>query len=143
MTRKPRRLTPEERELWAHVAASAQPFHASPKRVADMPDTPKPKKKPRPEVTDFRIGQSAPDYAFRHDLAPSLSDKLAHAPLRMDRKTHRTMTRGKLRPEARIDLHGETLGQAHPDLIRFITGAHAQGLATGAGHHRQGQARAG
>jgi DNA-nicking Smr family endonuclease len=38
------------------------------------------------------------------------------------------MTRGKLQPEARIDLHGMTLAEAHPELIRFILNAHAQGL---------------
>lgn len=125
MTRK-RRLTPEERELWARVAASAQPFHATPLPRPDPVVAPKPKKA-LPEVRDFRIGQSAPGYAFRHDLAPSLSEKLTQAPVRMDRKAHRDMTRGKLRPEARIDLHGMTMTQAHPDLIRFVTASHAQG----------------
>jgi hypothetical protein len=38
------------------------------------------------------------------------------------------MTRGKLHPEARIDLHGMTLAEAHPELIRFILNAQSQGL---------------
>jgi DNA-nicking Smr family endonuclease len=46
----------------------------------------------------------------------------------MDAKTHGKMTRGKLAPEARIDLHGMTLAEAHPELIRFILNAQAQGL---------------
>jgi DNA-nicking Smr family endonuclease len=46
----------------------------------------------------------------------------------MDAKTHGKMTRGKLQPEARIDLHGMTLSEAHPELIRFILGAQAAGL---------------
>jgi DNA-nicking Smr family endonuclease len=45
----------------------------------------------------------------------------------MDHKTHRQMTRGKLSPEARIDLHGMTLAVAQPVLIRFILQAHADG----------------
>jgi DNA-nicking Smr family endonuclease len=46
----------------------------------------------------------------------------------MDRKAHRKLTRGKLSPEARIDLHGMTLAAAHPALMRFIADAHARGL---------------
>ncbi|MGL4321553.1 MAG: Smr/MutS family protein, partial [Paracoccaceae bacterium] len=38
------------------------------------------------------------------------------------------MTRGKLAPEARIDLHGMTLSEAHPELISFILNAHSAGL---------------
>ena len=48
-------------------------------------------------------------------------------PLRMDKRTHQEMQRGKLKPEARIDLHGMTLAEAHPELIRFILKAHGSG----------------
>jgi DNA-nicking Smr family endonuclease len=64
----------------------------------------------------------------RRDLAPGPAEVLGRAPLQMDAKTHGKMTRGKLQPEARIDLHGMTLAEAHPELIRFILMAHAQGL---------------
>ncbi|MDY6859138.1 MAG: Smr/MutS family protein [Pseudomonadota bacterium] len=37
------------------------------------------------------------------------------------------MKRGKLSPEARIDLHGMTVAQAHPALTSFILRAHADG----------------
>lgn len=129
MTRRPRKLTPEERELWARVASTAAAFHP-PRPVAEpelaAPPKPPPKK-PHPEVKDFRIGQSAPDFAFRHDLAPSLAEQLSRQPVVMDRKTHRHMTRGRLEPEAKIDLHGMTLSQAHPELIRFILNAQDRG----------------
>ena len=59
----------------------------------------------------------------------------------MDAKVFGKMTRGKLAPEARIDLHGMTLAQAHPELIRFILNAHAAGMRlvlviTGKGKHK-------
>ena len=38
------------------------------------------------------------------------------------------MLRGKTAPEARIDLHGMTLAEAQPELVRFILNAHASGL---------------
>ena len=53
--------------------------------------------------------------------------QLADAPIRMDAGLHRRMSQGKLRPEARLDLHGMTLADAHPALIRFILSCHANG----------------
>ncbi|AOZ67969.1 DNA mismatch repair protein MutS [Rhodobacter xanthinilyticus] len=125
-----RKLTPEERELWSRVASTAKAFHPKRAHLAEtepvLPVQPPPKK-PRPEVKDFQIGQSAPDFAFRHDLAPSISEQLARQPVVMDRKAHRNMTRGKLEPEAKIDLHGMTLAQAHPELISFLLRAQDRG----------------
>jgi DNA-nicking Smr family endonuclease len=46
----------------------------------------------------------------------------------MDAKVHARMTRGRLAPEARIDLHGMTLAEAHPELVRFILNARSEGL---------------
>lgn len=46
----------------------------------------------------------------------------------MDAKAYKRMTRGKIRPEARLDLHGMTLAEAFPELIRFILTCHANGL---------------
>ena len=48
----------------------------------------------------------------------------------MDRKTHRRLTAGKVRPEARIDLHGMTTAHAHTALTSFILSARARGLRT-------------
>jgi DNA-nicking Smr family endonuclease len=131
MTRRPRRLTPEERELWSRVAAATTALHPEHSRRADpeAADAAKPAPhRTKPALPEFRIGESVPDIAFGHDLAPSLSDRLARTPVRMDRKAHKQMTRGKLVPEARIDLHGMTLAQAHPALTGFLRDAHARGV---------------
>ena len=45
----------------------------------------------------------------------------------MDYRLHKAMTRGKLTPEARLDLHGMTLNEAHAELNHFILGAQARG----------------
>ncbi|WP_332870131.1 Smr/MutS family protein [Roseovarius salinarum] len=45
----------------------------------------------------------------------------------MDRKAFDRMRRGKLKPQARLDLHGMTLDRAHPALNGFIMRAHASG----------------
>ncbi|HEX9857314.1 MAG TPA: Smr/MutS family protein, partial [Paracoccaceae bacterium] len=75
----------------------------------------------------FRVGEKALT-AVAHDILPPLKDQLAAAPVRMDRKNYDRMARGKLAPEARLDLHGMTVAEAHPELIRFILNAQTQGL---------------
>lgn len=123
-----RGLTPEERELWEKVATSARPMR--PRR--GVPGTHEPEPKARSQATkpgpaEFRIGQLARPLTAVRDLAPTIEERLSSLPLRMDRRTHQQLTRGKLAPEARIDLHGMTLAEAHPELIRFVLNAHAAG----------------
>jgi DNA-nicking Smr family endonuclease len=122
-----RRLSPEEAELWQTVTRSARALHPSAPRPpeADLPPAPMHHAKPR--LSPFVLGEKvrAPE---RRDLAPGPSEALGKTALQMDAKTHGKMTRGKLQPEARIDLHGMTLAEAHPELIRFILNANGQGL---------------
>ncbi|SOC06649.1 Smr/MutS family protein [Rhodobacter maris] len=127
-----RLLTPEERELWEKVAASTHALHPhAPISAETAPDRGErhiiASPPPRPEVPEFRIGEAARGPVRRHDIAPSLSEALQRQAVQMDRKTHREMTRGKLEPEAKIDLHGMTLAEAHPELIHFILRAQARG----------------
>ena len=139
-----RTLRPEEEELWQAVARTATPLHAATHRVKPVA-APKTVSKPTdpvaPRLPAFRLGEKSRP-AQGHDLAPSQTDALSGAPVLMDAKTHTRMTRGKLHPEARIDLHGMTLAEAHPELIRFILNAHAAGLRlvlviTGKGKQKQ------
>ena len=139
----PRHLRPEEAALWELIAARTQPLH--PKRTAAAPAEaaqPRPKvPEPKAPVPPFAIGEKAGPAAIRHDLARPISAALAGAPVAMDRKAHRRLTRGKLVPEARIDLHGMTLAAAQPALVRFVSEAHARGLRlvlviTGKGRER-------
>lgn len=121
-----RKLSSEERELWDKVAASARAMHPKHPKPAEtepvLPPDPVlvPQKPPRFEAKAFRLGQTAAPPRHGHDLAPSIGEHLARQPVVMDRKAHRAMTRGKLEPEARLDLHGMTLSEAHPELIHFV-----------------------
>ncbi|WP_424930316.1 Smr/MutS family protein [Amaricoccus tamworthensis] len=45
----------------------------------------------------------------------------------MDKRRYEKMKRGKLRPDARVDLHGMTAEQAFGVLNGFILSAHASG----------------
>jgi DNA-nicking Smr family endonuclease len=125
-----RTLRPDEEELWRTVARTTRPLHDHPmfhKPADPPPPVPPPLTHAKPRLSPFTLGEKTrkPE---RHDLAPSLPQMLTAAPLQMDAKTHGKMTRGKLLPEARIDLHGMTLPEAHPELIHFILNAQNAGL---------------
>jgi len=141
--RRPRHLSSEERALWDRVAERATPLH--PTREEPAPNalpTPKPKKPmtPRDPLPDFRVGQKTKEVRS-HDVMRPLVDRLAAAPVNMDNKSFGKMKRGKLKPEARIDLHGMTMAEAHPELVSFILGSQSMGrrlvlVITGKGKDR-------
>ena len=123
-----RTLHPDEEDLWLAVARTARPLHPvqNRRKVEVPPPAQVAIKQPEtPRLPTFRLGEKV-RATPRHDLAPSLPDTLA-APIVMDAKAHARMTRGKLEPEARIDLHGMTLVEAHPELIRFVLNSQSAG----------------
>lgn len=115
-----RHLHPEELDLWQAVARTARSLHgvALPHPVVIDP-TPVEAKK-HAAIPRFRVGEKVA--AFRKD------DALPSPGIQMDAKSFSRMSKGKLSPEARIDLHGMTVAEAHPELIRFILNAHSEGL---------------
>lgn len=127
MTRRPRKLFPEERELWDRVVGSATPLHPEPLRHPSSDEMARPVKRVE-QLPEFRIGEAVKRPQTRIDLQPSPGERIALHAIRMDRSAHRQMKRGRIAPEARIDLHGMTLAEAHPALIRFMLKAHAGGL---------------
>lgn len=133
MSRKKRHaLSQEDRELWARVAKTARPLKTDFAHLFDAPaqtpepDAPRKTAPPLPPSNVMRPSGLAK--APGHDLVKPLSDVLAGAPVTMDKRRFHKMTRGKLHPEARIDLHGMTLAQAHAALNGFILRAQGQGL---------------
>ncbi len=129
-----RHLRPEEEDLWRAVARTAQPMHpktdmglrrgcADP--LSSLPKEKVPSAPPAPKT--FQVGEKART-APGHGLLTSASAAPPAAPLRMDAKAFARMSRGKLSPQARIDLHGLTLAAAYPQLIGFVLGAQARGL---------------
>lgn len=127
MARRPRGLHPDEQALWQRVAGSARALHPDHPRRAE-PAAKSAPPTPRPVLSDFRIGSARTFLTTTIELAPGPEDHFRAQPLRMDRRAHQAMTRGRLRPEDLIDLHGMTVAQAHPALIRFILSSQAAGL---------------
>lgn len=120
--RRPRHVSAEERALWDLIAKRAEPLdkpkaqlvRETPKRPNPRPDKAKPMKMP-----SFMVGEAV-DHRSDHDLLPSLGQQMRATPVQMDRKAFGKLRRGKLKPDARIDLHGMTIAQAHPALTGFI-----------------------
>ena len=118
-----RRLTSDEADLWNAVARSITPMHNRHLPLSEPLEPVKPAAEPVKQPAQSRI----PAFRLGEKAAPPPTAPAPDA-LRMDARTHQKMTRGKLAPEARIDLHGMTLAEAHPELIRFILNAQSDGL---------------
>jgi DNA-nicking Smr family endonuclease len=134
--RKLRILKPDEIALWDKVRETAVPLR--PERVisagverAVMQDKEirtGSKKLMADGLAAFKIGSDTACKQPKHDLSPGIGARLQGQALAMDHKKHSKMTRGKLAPEARIDLHGMTMNEAHPALTGFILSAWGRGL---------------
>lgn len=148
MTKRRRGLRPDEAALWDRVTEGARALHPKRKTPPPAEEPPgkaavQPAQDPAgyPPIPRFRIGEKAPDPGARHVNLPGLSERLAGQPVKMDRKSFGRMLRGKLVPDGKIDLHGMTVAEAHPELTRYLLRAHAEGrrlilVVTGKGRDR-------
>lgn len=123
-------MRPEESELWAQVAKSIRRLHTAETQIA-LPEVPASPsvvaRDPKPpEAGWLKIASPSVQPTKPQPAAyTALGGRSANA-LRMDAKTHAAMTRGKLVPEARLDLHGKTIAEAHEALQSFILRAYTQ-----------------
>lgn len=130
--RKVGELSPEDRNFWARVQKTVRPMRQARAHPGEAhlpaPTRSETGEKPVP-ATAFRIGERA---------APAVSPP---APSPIDRRAMARLKRGKVAPEARLDLHGMTQAQALPALTGFIMRATADGkrmvlVITGKGRDR-------
>ena len=133
------RIGPADAALWARVKKTTIPLH--PFESAQLADKTVPHPDPgTPGPTGFRIapfelGQSStalPAMAGPHG---------GQAVPKMDNKAYQKLRRGRLTPEARLDLHGMTQEAALPALMEFIREAASRGqrlvlVITGKGRPR-------
>lgn len=138
--RKSRNLRPDEIELWKKVVEKADPLHTTRPPRSETSALTQPKS-PEQRLPRFRVGETAQPSRPAHDLAPTIAEQVAAQTVAMDRKRYAKLKKGRLAPDARIDLHGLTIAQAHPALTRFILDAAADGhrlvlVITGKGKSR-------
>ena len=123
-----RELRPEERQLWESYSRDVRPQLPGPKPAAEPspPAQPSASNPPASPLTipPFRIGEAArgPD-----SVAVSRAGPAWDGPARMDHKTFGKMKKGRLKPDARIDLHGKTVDEAHGLLTAFILSRQGRG----------------
>lgn len=122
-----RQLSPEEQALWAQVTGTAEPLANNPASLpAVMPEQPVPLagSASRAALLVARTPRAEPRVTA--DLAADAFAATVHP--HMDRRRFEKLRRGRMLPEARLDLHGMTRDAAHGALIAFILDAHARGL---------------
>lgn len=119
MRRKKRALSEDDLALWKQVTGSTSPIRKPAAKPHIAPKLPS----PNDPVARSSIVERVVKSVYReHSNKPALDN-----PLRMDHKKHKKMQRGKLAPDARIDLHGMTAANAHSVLTSFILNAHGRG----------------
>lgn len=124
---KGRKPTEDELALWGKVARSAEPFRKASAPEAETRAAPRDMQPKHTEIEGVPRKLMGRSKNTPNDLSPSLPEQFAAAPLQMDRKTFVKMNRGRMQPDARIDLHGMTLDRAHPALTRFVLSNHSAG----------------
>ncbi|MFO7857012.1 MAG: Smr/MutS family protein [Paracoccaceae bacterium] len=135
------RLSAADRELFARVVRDVRPLRDKPEpappprravpeppREAASPARTAPPPEPAPPAARRSLrpaGRPQPPVAHR-PAAPLLDDLNPAAGL--DARTAARLRRGRLQPDARIDLHGMTAERAHAALNVFIAESRRQGL---------------
>jgi DNA-nicking Smr family endonuclease len=118
-----RRVTPDELELWRHVAQTVRAIkskrHPTPAREA-APSAPPAKPKAAKPAAAAVPPVKPPTPTKPHELTHGLSHGI-------DRRQAERFRKGKLAIEGKIDLHGRTQQNAHDDLLAFLRRAHAGG----------------
>ena len=118
-----RRVTPDELELWRHVAQSVRPIKS--KRRPAPPKEPAPS---APPAKPKSAKPAAPPVSPAKPQPPTKHHELTHGLSHgIDRRQAERFRKGKLTIEGKIDLHGRTQQDAHDDLLAFLRRAHAAG----------------
>ena len=76
-------------------------------------------------------GRARPSSSAAKPAAARVAERVAPAHLDIatpDRRSLENLKRGKMRPEARLDLHGHTRDEAFEELSRFVVAAQTRGV---------------
>lgn len=114
-----RKLRRDESELFRAAVRDTRPLG---KRGAEKPPAPAPGKPAKPAAAPSR--PALPDMP---SSAGDLPELRPGAPAGVDARTMERLRRGRLRPEARLDLHGMFQDEAHSALRGFIADCRGAG----------------
>jgi DNA-nicking Smr family endonuclease len=127
MAKNRRALTVEESALWDAVARTAMPLRPKPMF-------------PSPKPAEAKKADKPPN-ALALTTSPPKKPSLHQAPL--DRHTTRRIAKGRIKLDARLDLHGHTQTDAHHRLLQFLSDIQDRGgrlvlVITGKGSFGEG-----
>lgn len=130
-----RKLSSEDIEFWKKATVNTKPLNK-----IIIPST---KKKAVGVVKTPNVGLGALK-EWSHSSFPKIAEalpKVEKSELLMDQKTFAKMTRGRMEPDAKIDLHGYTMAEAFAMLSKFIKRNYQFGhrlvlVITGKGNNR-------
>lgn len=124
-------LTDDDREIWSKfvlTAVASRPivtkpsaFHAKPVRANRVI---KARQAIRPLT---HIGGFMPEAKVTVNLATDPMKAAEKSSNQMDRKNFDRLRKGKISPDAKLDLHGMTAAQAHAELRAFVYRSHSAG----------------
>lgn len=121
-----RSVTPEEADLWDQLTQSVKPAKVKSRvgtQAAPDPPSRKAPPAPKPELKASRPKPAPPQLPPAPPRKPpALAD--------FERRAARQVASGKLSIDARIDLHGLRLRDAHGELRAFLFAAQARGART-------------
>ena len=123
--RRSGRVSEADHALWTEVIRTARPLHIN--RAPEMPITPK-MKLDSAENSVAALNSNPPSPNKRSARNGEDVQQLGPATPGLDRRTAQRLRKGKLTPQARLDLHGMTMDRAHGRLNGFILDARARGL---------------
>jgi DNA-nicking Smr family endonuclease len=110
-------VSKEEKDLWQKVIIDVEPLAISEKQTDLAFDQEDNETFKRPHRLNINITPKSFNKKLLHGIAPGL-----------DRATKQKMRRGKIKIEARIDLHGLTQNEAYKNLEKFLYNCRAEGL---------------
>ncbi len=120
MRRRGSKLSEEDREVWSRVARSTVPLHEAYDYVPDTiiePISPPPRPMKASNYASERRAET---------FKPSNSAEGLSTP-QMDRKNFERLKRGKLKPDAHLDLHGMTAAEAQLETLHFLQHCYGSG----------------
>ncbi len=112
----------EEQDLWQRYTVGIKTPHDGnpPTKTAEKEQPPK----QEASLPLFKVGEKAPSKSTVALRPPADQERSP----KMDSKVFGRMKRGRMTPEARLDLHGLTVADAHAALAEFVFHAESKGL---------------
>ncbi|MGB0749919.1 MAG: Smr/MutS family protein [Magnetospiraceae bacterium] len=141
--RKARALTTAEASLWRHVTRDVTPLSEEKAAVLEDLEAALESGDPQPSLA-VAPEMPKPQARSRQAQSPRLDVGVAAG---VDKRTAQRLRRGKMAVEARMDLHGHTVAEAHRALNSFLAASQAAGrrcvlVITGKGNFGGGKIRA-